>query len=136
MTYEGWKLTVGNQGVNMNDNAKKWVKALRSKEFKQCNGQLKKGDGYCCLGGSCVLYAKENNENWEKDDNGNDMLLKEAYVLPTDVMNWLGLNCLQGIYGKIKGHPRKSLADDNDGGKTFSEIADIIESEPEGLFKD
>lgn len=29
---------------------KKWISALRSGKYKQSKGQLKSGDGYCCLG--------------------------------------------------------------------------------------
>ena len=35
-----------------------WVKALRSGEYKQTTGQLRKDDGHCCLGVACDLYGK------------------------------------------------------------------------------
>ena len=54
----------------------------------------------------------------------------ELAGLPPSVPHWLGLQTADGNYSK-----GGALADDNDRGKTFDEIADIIESEPEGLFK-
>ena len=43
----------------MNENAKKWVKALRSGEFEQGTGYLRKGDKFCCLGVACAVYQDE-----------------------------------------------------------------------------
>ena len=53
------------------------------------------------------------------------------YVLKEDfdsVREWLGLREDAGNHGNI------SLASENDSGESFIDIADIIESEPEGLF--
>jgi len=107
----------------MNKNAKKWVKVLRSEKYKQTKKVLKDEKGYCCLGVACDLYGKEKNINWEID-----AFLNQRTYLPVDVRDWLGLNTNGG------GYKGGVLANANDIGKSFKEIADIIELEPEGLF--
>ena len=37
----------------------KWVEALRSGEYEQGEGALKKGNSYCCLGVLCSLAERE-----------------------------------------------------------------------------
>lgn len=49
-------------------------------------------------------------------------------LLPEKVRRWVGLNDASGEF------ENGSLVELNDNGKTFQEIADIIESEPAGLF--
>jgi hypothetical protein len=109
----------------LNANAKKWVKALRSGEYKQGNMRLRSGDEFCCLGVACDLYGARNGKKWQ----GNYFMGNNAR-LPEAVKDWLGLASALGVSFGMK-----SLAMLNDAGASFSEIADIIESEPEGLFK-
>ena len=40
----------------LNDNAKKWVAALRSGKYEQAKGWLREGDKFCCLGVACDLF--------------------------------------------------------------------------------
>ena len=54
--------------------------------------------------------------------------------LPTRVMKWLGAKLYNG-YFHTKDGPL-SLSTMNDQGDSFVDIADIIESQPEGLFHD
>ena len=116
----------------MNDNARKWVAALRSGEFEQAQGRLKDGDAYCCLGVACELYIRETGVgSWDERSsflNGDG----RAYsaVLPDELQTWLGVRADVASYAEGV----CALTIDNDNGKTFTEIADIIESEPEGLF--
>lgn len=46
----------------LNENARKWVEALRSGEFTQCSGKLCGYDGsrwcYCCLGVACEIASR------------------------------------------------------------------------------
>lgn len=122
----------------MNDNARKWVKALRSKKYEQCTGYLKKDNGYCCMGVSCALYMKEKGGKWKKDKAGDYRFLNEPAYLPEKVKKWLGLNDDTGVYRDMDNGYEfgTSLTDKNDNGKTFDEIASIIESQPKGLFKE
>lgn len=131
----------------MNDNAKKWVEALRSDIYKQTRGRLRtteKGEySYCCLGVACELYKANCRDVGEDIDWNGDYFLGDEEELPLEVMSWLGLKEADGSYqpppkvitcGEGDGH---SLINDNDYFyMTFNQIADIIESEPEGLFSD
>jgi hypothetical protein len=105
----------------LNQNAKQWVSALRSGEFKQARGALRGKDGYCCLGVACVV-AERDGVSLEAD--WDDM----GYLLE-NVQAWLGLRTKSGAL-----FVGDSLARLNDSGQSFVEIADVIESEPEGLF--
>ncbi len=121
----------------MNENAKQWVAALRSGKYKQGREYLGTIDGegekYCCLGVACELAVntglipKGHREQCIVYANKDD-------VLPMIVQDWLGLQWNTGAF--ILGGQSESLGRCNDFLKmSFEEIADIIESEPPGLFK-
>lgn len=112
----------------MNANAKKWVAALRSGEFKQGKCVLRDAENnHCCLGVACELYRREHGGEWASVRDGFSFMSHSA-ITPFAVKEWLGLQDACGVYAY------GALTCDNDDGKTFAEIADIIESEPEGLF--
>lgn len=120
----------------MNENAKTWAKALRSKEYPQTRGVLQRTVeirgapiGFCCLGVACDLYIKAGNKLLTEEEDGRICFESGTGQLPTRVMEWLGLTSHTGMDANDL-----SLAYKNDNGATFDEIADIIESEPEGLF--
>lgn len=116
----------------MNENARKWVEALRSGEFEQARCVLREKDRFCCLGVACELYRRETGQG-EWDDESH--FLGDAHTLPYTVRDWLGLRSEVGGYSAVTPSGEKNLADDhNDKGETFAQIADLIESEPEGLF--
>lgn len=105
----------------LNDNAKKWVAALRSGEYKQCKNRLAHAGRFCCLGVACDISSVPRSV-WGKNA-----------TLPYPV---IGLRDEQGSYllsGTGLSHGCLSGLNDWDN-KTFEEIADVIESEPEGLF--
>ena len=112
----------------LNDNAKEWVAALRSGEYQQTKDRLFDGEGHCCLGVGCKVCGLEPVFDG-RDYKFDDMVT----MLPKVVKEALGLRSEGGDYHSSNGS-FTSLTDDNDSGKTFAEIADIIESEPEGLF--
>jgi hypothetical protein len=109
----------------LNKAAKKWVKALRSGKYKQTQGCLYDGYGYCCLGVACELAKKEGII----EDYDGDMSFP-----PIAVQNWLELSSMDGELPDSYTHG--SLIDYNDEGSSFKKIAQIIEREPDGLFKD
>jgi hypothetical protein len=116
----------------LNENAKKFVAALRSGEYKQGTKYLTsvrpEGEFDCCLGVACKLYIKDGGLlPTSRYENYVTYAGKPAW-LPKPVREWLGFGSDDGNY---KG---SSLTSDNDTGKSFIEIADIIESEPKGLF--
>lgn len=104
---------------------KKWVEALRSGEYNQCRGSLKDGTGYCCLGVACEVFGMVPDYK-----NGMFRYWGNASWLPPIVKEAFGLNTCFGDFND----KTQSLTVLNDNGKSFAEIADIIESEPEGLF--
>lgn len=114
----------------LNENAKKLVAALRSGEYEQGTGWLCNGGKHCCLGVASELYAKENPDFTVIDKDGIKTFGGNTATCPLSVKNWLGL---WSDFGTTKDE-NKSLVSLNDTGFTFNEIADFIESEPEGLF--
>lgn len=114
--------------AKLNKVAKKWVAALRSGKIKQTKDQLGRDSGSrCCLGVLCDLAVKAKVISIDdfSYDGGN---------LPNTVRVWAGLDTVDGNYRTKQGN-RRNLVDDNDTAKrSFAKIADIIESQPEGLF--
>ena len=103
----------------------KWIAALRSGEYKQTQGVLRDRKGYCCLGVLCKIYADERGMRWDNrklsvDDPGDPC----GKVPSAQICEWAGLPMPNP---KIDGGT--TLAEENDEGKTFAEIADIIERE-------
>jgi hypothetical protein len=100
-----------------------WVAALRSGEYKQGVNNLRTPDGeYCCLGvaGKIIGLSDDLLGDWTEDEYPYDTI-QQAF----------GLSDCLGAYaeGQLYSH------NDHDG-LTFSQIADIIDAEPEGLFID
>jgi len=100
-------------------------------------------DVYCCLGAACELYQEVTGDQIRGvDQTGNATFDDQGLYLPLKVQEWLGLSSNIGRFDKaINGKGEHSgkvnnLAQCNDDNFTFDEIADIIESEPPGLFKD
>jgi hypothetical protein len=58
----------------------------------------------------------------------------EKSYAPLPVRKWLGLSTVNGKAESVMAERYLSLVDAHDSGLTFEQIADIIESEPEGLF--
>lgn len=114
-----------------NENAQLWVDALRSGRFAQIQQHLQDQKGYCCLGVACEIYIEQGNilpkrynrrfRAWEYDG--------VTTLLPETVKAWLGLNNASGDF------VNNSLIRLNDDRRTFTEIADVIESAPPGLFQ-
>lgn len=107
----------------------RWVEALRSGKYKQGKGRLRDGDCFCCLGVGCDVY---DPSGWGRDAINGDFYRAPYIVgnLPPEVRQHFGVKRMFGEYGDYGG--LAEINDDTMG--TFSEIADIIDSEPEGLF--
>lgn len=90
----------------------KWVKALRSGNYKQTKGKLKsRNGGFCCIGVICDILGRR----WEWKDGdyvGNNIIVNEE---------------TKDFAGDIWGDVLQPLVQMNDDGKSFSEIADYIE---------
>lgn len=131
-----------------------WLAALRSGDYKQTTMTLRDEDGFCCLGVACDVYLNSGDApksaKWLKT---NEFQPKKSDiktgVLPETVKDWLGLKDEAGeFYVRTKKadwttfsidgkkYTQESLAEINDNGKTFKQIAKIIENEPKGLLAD
>lgn len=134
--------------------AKKWVRALRSKKYRQVAGVLKVQTktgvvSHCCLGVLCELYQQEREKAkkplLDTDDHSareSGLSLPrtnrvfefngEATTLPEAVQKWAGIDDSVASFRRdyILERGKKtfaSLAEMNDGGCKFSIIADTIE---------
>lgn len=112
----------------MNKNAKKWVRALRSGKWQRTAGALRTGDKYCCLGVACEISGLGIWDRMGRYISGDSSDLR----LPKEVMEWLGMDSDDGQLD-FGGTPT-SLAVLNDSGKTFKQIANIIEKKAGQLF--
>lgn len=111
----------------------KWVAALRSGEYNQGVRALRYRDGgedwYCCLGVLCELAVAEGvipdpaPSPWPSPvDDGNSYCYAGSIVyLPDEVRVWAGLE----VSNPRLGH--SNLAELNDTGSTFADIARVIE---------
>lgn len=126
----------------VNDNAKAWVEALRSGDYLQVRGKLVKPgedgepDRFCCLGVACELAVKAEVTERQDFYYGDS----HSGTLPFEVMNWLGLRSDVGTFNQdvefSPGWRIRRLSDLNDTAEwNFQQIADFIETEPEGLFQ-
>ena len=119
----------------MKQSVKLWLEALRSGKYKQTTGMLHELDdeqgrtiGFCCLGVACEIYIATGHKLRRERKARRVFYEGVSSCLPDDVQNWLGLH---DTYGKWAGG---DLAAENDSGASFAEIADLIESNPPGLF--
>ena len=122
----------------MNKNAKLWVEALRSGKYTQTRNRLcdYTTDSYCCLGVACEVFIKNSDIPLTTRDSSYDQgryYGGKIGSLPSIVRKWLGLYDTSGAFID-RNFTSQTLAILNDGGTTFDEIANIIESEPHGLF--
>ncbi len=114
----------------MNPEVKKiWIEALLSGKYKQGKNSLLHADRYCCLGVLCDLHSKTGQGEWIDDNitkryrDKQDEWDVASCILPAVVVKWAGVP-ETGEYGDYQ-----SLASDNDCGKPFKKIAEIIERE-------
>jgi hypothetical protein len=97
----------------------KWVAALRSGEYKQCRGVLKTEKGHCCLGVLCEVLDHRAILH-----DGRYIYGGEKYILPNSIREEAGMKTSHGSWAGNY----KCLAELNDEGEPFGEIADIIEA--------
>lgn len=118
---------------------KKWLKALRSGCYQQGQGQLCVSntnepdvDRFCCLGVLCDLHAEEQEDGWE-DGSSHQEFCDLTYLgstgrLPSKILKWAGLAERNPVVTNQKG-VYSNLANENDTGRSFVEIADLIEKQ-------
>ena len=108
------------------ENLTKWVKALRSGEFKQGTGTLRtvKPHGepaYCCLGVVCELMRREEPERFSWDEGGGSKCYfveqggeMERDFLSNAAVKWLGVDDRDPLFVMPSGHEQEHASDLND----------------------
>lgn len=115
----------------------KWIKALRSGEYKQGQYQLKSGNNFCCLGVLCDLHRKEDpgKREWY---SGDQYYYSEKKILPNEVIKWAGIKGQNARNPTLKVEGKgQHIASLNDGvlildvshPYSFTELADLIEEQ-------
>ncbi len=98
-----------------------WLKRLRSGDYQQGRSYLRKYDGaaqrFCCLGVLCDIH---DTNAWREPDEDSVLFDYDGdeEFPPEDLLDFVGLSTTDA----------GTLATMNDGGKTFTEIADYIEA--------
>lgn len=124
--------------MNVKENRNKWFEALHSGKYEQtkevlCNGK----GGYCCLGVLCKVFEDETGTVLDKYKNGMYVVGEDTLESFPQVMEWVGLQNSQGKFDYKQTAPSNCLTELNDVWDwDFHQLADLIESEPEGLFKE
>lgn len=128
---------------------KKWVTDLREHAERQtdgCLGYIGNNDGemhLCCLGQALITMKESEGinpidvfvdewEDWERFnlfDGCSDAELSKSYEK-------LGLHDDVGSFALDGVHELESLADMNDQGVPWTEIADFIEENPKAVFSE
>lgn len=104
----------------------KWVKALRSGKYKQTRSKLKSTNGrFCCLGVLCDIYAKENGLRCSRHNDVAMGIFDSLELLPDEIKDWADVDNDPILYLK-EGTKTLTCLNDEDG-KSFKEIADLIE---------
>jgi len=112
---------------------KKWVKALRSGEYKQGKLALHRieSDAYCCLGVLCELAVKENIVKKSSECSSSTSEYDElAGSLPESVVDWAGM---KSASGSRKNRRNSLMVLNDDSNFSFKRIADVIEKEYKDL---
>jgi hypothetical protein len=114
-----------------------WLEALRSGQYEQGVAALRSAENkFCCLGVLCDIAAKHNMGEWVEDTPWRFEIsgTADTVLIPPPIVDWAF---------EVQPHTRvdywdlgegmvadgKSLANLNDHGTTFEEIANIIEKE-------
>ncbi len=114
------------------DNIRKWIKALRSGEYSQTTGVLRRkftdafgtqiGVGYCCLGVLCDIF-KPKDAMWTPDSQGYYAILGDVYAPGSDFTQITGINFRD--FEKWYGVGLPHLNDHENA--SFDEIADMLD---------
>lgn len=122
--------------------AEAWVKDLRTNP-PQTTGELYDGKGYCCLGRLCLVLGASFNESDDEGVFGNRKYYptlgakeyKESEVLPLHIQELAGMNSNNGEFDDESYDMELTveLTLLNDEGRSFADIADIIEKNWEKL---
>lgn len=113
----------------------KWLKALRSGGYAQGRSALKTTKGYCCLGVLCDLAVREGIVTTSVSSYGviTFGIYEEDGLLPGEVQEWAGIATrspqVKYVNKAVFEDDLNHLADINDRGSSFEEIANLIEAQ-------
>ena len=121
------------QWDNIYENRQRWIHALRCGGYEQTIGRLCKLDqnslepiGYCCLG----VYVDTNHaEYWtQRYQDGDDRMIREV-TLP-DCSNQSAYSLVKPLREELamSSDFMQCLISMNDGGYSFAQIAELLES--------
>jgi hypothetical protein len=113
--------------------ADKWIVALLSGEYKQAKGKLYDGEGYCCLGVLCKVLGEEFVKEEYPGVSHIWRCEGESEILPESIKEKAGMSSVSGEYSIGVECNDAQLTRDNDDGKTFKEIAAIIDEHRDEL---
>lgn len=119
----------------------KWIQALESGEYQQCEKRLHDGHGYCCLGVAAVVLGREFEPvdfewGYHSGDSRDDFETAGLADVDTEALGlWGALG--EAAPGSEEG---SSLFSYNDGTDwrdpwTFEQIAALLREHPERYFK-
>jgi hypothetical protein len=119
-------------------NQKKWIKALRSGEYTQTTSYLHNREGSCCLGVAAQEFITDFVVVAEVPASYkygmSTSYSGENKSAPGYVVDALGLYDEEGNPAQYSSR-KEALVVLNDEGRSFGEIADILEANPEDYFK-
>lgn len=93
-----------------------WIRALRSGKYQQDECGLRSCDGFCCLGVLADIQGCEwrDDKPFRGDERMSPALIPAGYLRPK-------------FAGGISHAVQERLAEMNDNGSSFEQIADYIE---------
>lgn len=103
----------------------RWLEALRSGRYEQGAGYLNRDGQYCCLGVACDLIDPDRWEQTLRIDPGG----AHTHGWPSEQYPELPE---EDMFYEVTGLPssvQSELANLNDSGLTFEQIADLIEEQ-------
>ena len=101
--------------MSRKEKRREWIEALRSGKYEQTQNYLRSGNSFCCLG---VLCDISGIDKWDESFINHIPYGKNTVMPTSDVTKLVNLSDRRA----------RLLTLANDSGKTFNEIADIIES--------
>ena len=124
------------------EQCKRWIEALRSGKLMQGKYVLRKGNEFCCLGvaaelsGELVDVSEEGPTEYGVWNETEDVYNMATYTFHPDFDGNGEPKCHELKRKWSEEHGEDNLADMNDGGMSFSQIADVIEQDILPLCKE
>lgn len=99
-----------------------WLTALRSGKYQQTQHRLKRDNSFCCLGVLCDLAVKDGGRPWSSPEQ----LYVIASITPSEGLPPAEIS--RFMFGDEHWVISNFIAETNDSGLNFEEMANLIES--------